>query len=345
VAAGYQVAFLAPTELLAEQHFAGVGGWLRDRSVALRLLTGSLPPAERDALEVELAAGRPALVFGTHALFSERTVFGRLGLVIIDEQHRFGVEQRLELVRKATAAHPHVLHMTATPIPRTLTYTVFGDLDLAVLRQRPPGRRPVRAFFLAGAGGWRRIQAVLTRRIARGQLALVVCPKVGADGSKGGAVRLHAELARRFAAGLVHGRMDVAERQATIAAFRAREFDVLVGTTVLEVGIDVPDATLMVVVGADRFGLSTLHQLRGRVGRGRRRGLCILTGEPGPRLAAICTTTDGFELAERDLALRGAGELLGTRQSGLSDLRALDPVRDIELLSRVREAVRGEEAS
>ena len=341
VAGGYQVAFLAPTELLAEQHFAGVCRWLEGSRVPVNLLTSSLRAREREELDASLGDGVPRIVFGTHALFSARTEFARLGLVIIDEQHRFGVEQRTSLVRKGV--NPHVLYMTATPIPRTLTFTVFGDLDVAVLRERPPGHRDVRAFFLPGkATEWRRILAIAERRVARGQQVIVVCPKIGEDRSKGSAVRLHEELSRRFDCRLVHGRMDSATRQATIEAFRKREFGVLVGTTVLEVGIDVPNATLMIVVGVDRFGLATLHQLRGRVGRGHRRGVCILTGAPGPRVDAICATTDGFELAERDLALRGAGELLGTRQSGLSDLRALDPVRDVELLQRVREVVRGE---
>jgi ATP-dependent DNA helicase RecG len=341
VAAGFQVAFLAPTELLAEQHFAGVSKWLEGSRVSVRLLTSSLRPRQRSALDAQLVDGSVSVVFGTHALFSERTEFGKLGLVIIDEQHRFGVEQRTSLVRKGM--NPHVLYMTATPIPRTLTYTVFGDLDLAVLRERPPGHRDVPAFYLASkAAEWRRVQAIAARRIARGQQVIVVCPKIGEDGSKGSAVRMQEELSVRFDCRLVHGRMDAAQRQATIEAFRQGEFGVLVGTTVLEVGIDVPNVTLMVVVGVDRFGLATLHQLRGRVGRGHRRGVCILTGAPGPRVEAICATTDGFELAERDLALRGAGELMGTRQSGLSDLRALDPVRDVDLLQRVRDVVRGE---
>jgi len=241
----------------------------------------------------------------------------------------------------AKGVDPHVLVMTATPIPRTLALTLFGDLDVVALRERPRGRAPARAIFCPPQR-WRRVMAAIGRRAARGEGVFVVCPKIGEDGEKGGAVHLAAELSRRFRTGLVHGRMGQAERQAATAAFRDGELDVLVGTTVLEVGVDVPRATLMVVVGCERFGLSTLHQLRGRVGRGGRRGLCILTGDATARTAALCRTDDGFELAEEDLALRGGGELLGQRQSGAGELRALDVVADHDLLQAVRDAVRGD---
>jgi len=339
VARGAQVAFLAPTELLAEQHHEVVSRWLAGSEVRVELLTGSRKPAERRLVEQGLASGAVHIVFGTHALMSESTSFHRLGLVVVDEQHRFGVAQRMQLVRKG--ADPHVLVMTATPIPRTLTLTMFGDLDALVLRERPPGRRLVRAHFLPQAR-WPRALRSVEGAVARGEGVFVVCPAVGEEGEKGGAVRMHATLAPRFRCGLVHGRMPAQERQAVLDAFRRREFDVLVGTTVLEVGVDVPHATLMVVAGADRFGLATLHQLRGRVGRGTRRGLCIVCGEDSPRLRALCSTTDGFVLAEQDLRIRGSGELLGTAQSGFSELRALDPVEDLELLSRARQAVKDE---
>ena len=280
-------------------------------------------------------------MFGTHALLSDSTRFARLGLVVIDEQHRFGVDQRTGLVRKGD--NPHVLYMTATPIPRTLTLTVFGDLDTAVLREKPTGQRGVPAFFLpADRQSWARVLRMIARRTARGRQVFVVCPKIGEDGEKGGAVRVHEELARHCTCDLVHGRMAATERQARLGAFRAGRTPVLVGTTVLEVGVDVPNATLIVVVGAERFGLATLHQLRGRVGRGRKRGLCVLTGQPGPRIRAVCATTDGFELAEEDLRLRGSGELMGRRQSGQSELRALDPVADVDILTRVRDTIRRE---
>ncbi len=339
LAHGAQVAFLAPTEVLAEQHHAAIARWLAGSDVRVSLLTNALREPERRELDAALQRGGPHLVFGTHALLSERTVFCDLGLVVVDEQHRFGVDQRMQLVHKG--ADPHVLVMTATPIPRTLALTIFGDLDAVTLRERPPGRRPARARFLP-ALRWNRVLQAIERRVRRRDRVFVVCPQVGEEGEKGGAVRLHRDLSRRFRTGLVHGRLTVAERQAVLAAFRQGDFDVLVGTTVLEVGVDVPDATLMVVVAAERFGLATLHQLRGRVGRGRRSGLCLLCGLPSERVKAVCRTTDGFALAEADLAIRGSGELLGTAQSGFSDLRALDPVEDLALLQQARTAVRAE---
>ncbi|MEM7200066.1 MAG: ATP-dependent DNA helicase RecG [Planctomycetota bacterium] len=341
IAAGGQVAFLAPTELLAEQHYGVLSRWLGEVGGTVELLTSSLPAAARRRVDDAMAAGLARLVVGTHALLSERTTFRDLGLVIIDEQHRFGVEQRMRLVQKGR--DPHVLVMTATPIPRTLALTLFGDLDVVTLRQRPSGRGPARAVFAARTA-WPRVRRAIARRVARGEQVYVVCAKIGEDGGKGGAVRLHADLAQAFDCALVHGRMPAPERQDVTERFRRGEVAVLVGTTVLEVGVDVHNANLMVVVGADRFGLATLHQLRGRVGRGHRRGLCVLFGEDTPRVQVICRTTDGFALAEEDLRLRGAGEFLGTRQSGLDDLRALDPIEDFELLRRVREAVRRERA-
>ena len=337
--AGYQTAFLAPTELLAEQHFTGIEQWLAGTGIGLSLLTGSLRAEDRRAADRSVRSGEAKLIFGTHALFSQSTVFDRLGLVVIDEQHRFGVKQRMSLVHKAI--DPHVLVMTATPIPRTLALTVFGDLESATLEDRPCGHRTPRAFWLPPKG-WRRILGIIGRRVSRGEKVFVVCPKIGEGGERGGAYLMFSELAKVFSCGLVHGRLPSAERQKTISSFVRGDVHVLVGTTVLEVGVDVEDATLMVIVNADLFGLSTLHQLRGRVGRGRRRGICILTGTMTDRVAAICRTTDGFELAEEDLRLRGTGELLGTRQSGRGDLRALDPVTDQKLLMRVRQAVREE---
>ena len=356
VQGNHQGALMAPTEVLAEQHYAGIQRLLHDlkvpddgnlfgeRQLRVELLTGRVTGERRREVLGDLANGRVDIVIGTHALIQEGVEFKSLGVVVIDEQHRFGVEQRAALRGKGEGAArttPDVLVMTATPIPRTLTLTMFGDLDALVLRERPPGRRLVRAHFLPQAR-WPRALRSVEGAVARGEGVFVVCPAVGEEGEKGGAVRMHATLAPRFRCGLVHGRMPAQERQAVLDAFRRREFDVLVGTTVLEVGVDVPHATLMVVAGADRFGLATLHQLRGRVGRGTRRGLCIVCGEDSPRLRALCSTTDGFVLAEQDLRIRGSGELLGTAQSGFSELRALDPVEDLELLSRARQAVKDE---
>jgi ATP-dependent DNA helicase RecG len=286
-----------------------------------------------------LAKGAIHLLFGTHALISESTKFSCLGLVIIDEQHRFGVTQRNALIRKGV--NPHLIVMTATPIPRTLTLTLFGDMQPLYLRERPLGRRPVRTSFVERKR-WKRVLHSIERCIRRQAQVYVVCAKIGAKGEKGGEVRMQRELAKRFDAKLLHGRMPSGQRQEITESFRRGDFPVLVGTTVLEVGIDVARAQLMVIVGADRFGLATLHQLRGRVGRGANRGLCILTGDPTSRSRAICRTSDGFELAEEDLRSRGAGELLGRAQSGALDFRALDPIEDIVLLQRARQAVREE---
>jgi len=339
LAHGKQVAFLAPTELLAEQHHAAIKAWLRDSDVQVELLTASLKPQARVELAARLAAGGPHLVFGTHALLSSSTQFAKLELVIIDEQQRFGVDQRMQLVYKGR--DPHVLVMTATPIPRTMALTMFGDLDLLTLRERPPGRRAVPAMFVE-ARRWPRVVRSIERAVRRHGRVYVVCPAIGEDDSRTGAVRVHAALAERFRASLVHGRLVATERQEVLRAFRDGECDVLVGTTVLEVGLDVSEALLMVVVAADRFGLATLHQLRGRVGRGRRRGLCIVCGVRNERITALVDTTDGFELAEADLRLRGSGELLGRRQSGFAELRALDLVEDQDLLLRARRAVKEE---
>jgi ATP-dependent DNA helicase RecG len=336
---GMQVAFLAPTELLAEQHMASLSSWLAGSAVRTALVTAQLGADARSAVDAEVASGRAQLVFGTHALLSERTRFARLGLVVIDEQHRFGVEQRMTMVAKGDA--PHVLVLSATPIPRTLSLSLFGDLDAVTLREKPPGRRATPAVHVEPRE-WGRVVRAIGRHVRRGGRVFVVCPKVGEDGERGGTVRVCAALASKFRCGVVHGRMPARERIAVTDAFRRGEVDVLVGTTVLEVGVDVAAATLIVVVAAEQFGLATLHQLRGRVGRGGRRGLCVLTGARNDRVDALCATTDGFELAEADLRLRGAGELLGTRQSGVGELRAFDPVGDLELLLRVRRASRGQ---
>jgi len=332
LARGAVVVFLAPTELLAEQHHATVGKWLAQSGVPVVLHTAG-------SKQANWPASGPLLVFGTHALLQAELAVPRLGLVVVDEQHRFGVQQRMALVQKGD--NPHVLVMTATPIPRTLALVLFGDLDVVTLHQRPPGRRPVRAFHVP-TERWARAVRWIARAVVRGGKVFVVCPAVGEDGEKGGVMRVLATLQERFRCGFVHGRLAPAERQQVLGGFRAGLVDVLVGTTVLEVGVDVPDAVLMVVVAADRFGIATLHQLRGRVGRGARRGVCLLCGPRTARVDAVCRSTDGFALAEADLALRGSGELLGTAQSGSGDLRALDPVEDLDLLLRVRQAVAAE---
>jgi len=341
VARGAQVAFLAPTELLAEQHCRAVSAWLEGSDVRVHLLTGSLDARTRKVLAATMRQPGPRIWFGTHALFSDDSAFERLGLVIVDEQHRFGVGQRMQLVAKGR--DPHVLVMTATPIPRTLALSLFGDLDIVSLRERPHGRPLPRAVHQP-AEKWPRVVRSIECAVRRGGRVYVVCPAVGEDGEKGSAVRMHDALRAQFRCRLVHGRMAASEQQEAVAAFRRGDCDVLVGTTVLEVGVDVPEATRMVIVNADRFGLATLHQLRGRVGRGARVGLCIACGNLSERVAALTKSRDGFELAEIDLRLRGSGELLGTQQSGFSDLRALDPIEDLALLQEVRDAVSKEQS-
>ena len=331
LARGGLVAFLAPTELLAEQQYESVSRWLAGTDVHVALCTASR--------RSELPQTGPRFVFGTHALMSSGQQLQGLGLVIVDEQHRFGVRQRMALIDKGD--NPHVLVMTATPIPRTLSLVLFGDLDVVALTSRPPGRRAVCAFHVP-TENWRRAVRSIARAVRRGGRVFVVCPAVGEQGEKGGVMRVVEALDQQFDCAHVHGRMKAADRQRALQGFRAGDIDVLVGTTVLEVGVDVPEATLMVVVAADRFGIATLHQLRGRVGRGRRRGIAVLCGPRTERVDAVCSTTDGFELAEKDLALRGGGELLGTQQSGMGDLRAFDPVEDLDLLRRVRQSVRHE---
>jgi ATP-dependent DNA helicase RecG len=351
--AGAQSALMAPTELLAEQHERT----LRRLAQASRgapplrvaLLTASLPRAAADEVRAKLAAGEIDLVVGTHALVQEAVAFHRLAFVVVDEQHRFGVRQRLALARKAEAERtPHTLVMTATPIPRTLALTLYGDLDLSVLDELPPGRTPVRTLlFREGQGA--RVAELVRETIARGEQVYVVYPLV--EESERSDLRAASESARKLARAfpqarvdLVHGRLDAAARAAAMASFERGDTQVLVSTTVIEVGVDVANATLMVVEHAERFGLAQLHQLRGRVGRGEKPGTCALVSRGGgegseARLAALLETNDGFAIAEADLRLRGPGEFLGTRQHGvLPDLRVADLVRDVKLVARAREA-------
>jgi ATP-dependent DNA helicase RecG len=353
--AGFQGALLAPTDLLARQHLDTVGALLADLGVDVVLLSGSLKAAERSkALEL-IASGQASVVVGTHALFQEAVSFARLGLVVIDEQHRFGVEQRGQLEAKAGGFAPHVLLMTATPIPRTLGQVLYADLDVSDLRTQPAGRVPIRTGIRRPddlAGTWRRVRD----EAAAGHRAFVVVPLIeeGSEGIDDGsaspavaaeteAVRL-TELLAPLRVGLVHGRMKAADRDAEMTRFRDGELDVLVGTTVIEVGVDVPAATMMVIESADRFGLAQLHQLRGRVGRGTAESYCVLVSDSTDqtaraRLAAIAELRDGFELAERDFELRREGDVLGYAQSGLPAMRvaALTRPDHRELAVRARE--------
>ena len=344
---GLQVAVMAPTELLAEQHHLNIARILGPARFGVVLLTGTLAArARREAWE-RLAAGRAQLAVGTHALMQDMVSFRELGLVIIDEQHRFGVVQRAALRRKGV--QPDVLVMTATPIPRTLALTAYGGLDVSVMRELPPGRQPV-ATRLAPEAGRREVYEFVRRQLQAGRQAYVVYPlaedseKVDLKAATRMAGQLAAEVFPDFRVGLVHGRLPRDERDAMMSAFGAGEVDLLVATTVIEVGIDVANATVMLVEHAERFGLAQLHQLRGRVGRGRHPAGCILLHQDRlsdtarARLEAVAATRDGFEIAERDLEIRGPGDFFGTRQSGVPTLRVGDLLRDQAIMAEAQHA-------
>ncbi len=351
VAAGRQVALMAPTEILAEQHRATLEPWCRALGIRTAFLTASTPRPVRASATSLLGAGEIDLAIGTHALIASSLEFSCLGLVIIDEQHRFGVAQRAGLRGKGQGAVPHLLVMTATPIPRTLALTVYGDLDVALIDELPAGRTPPRTTVVSGARGRETVYRRLGERVAAGERAFVVCPLVEPAEEDAGrdwrdATTTATELAARLPAarvGLVHGRIAAAERDRVMAGFRDGTIDILVGTTVIEVGVDVPDATVMIIEDAPHFGLSSLHQLRGRVGRGGKEAHCILLArgaqadDAARRLAIMAETTDGFRIAEEDLRIRGPGEVLGVRQAGIPRLRFGDLAGQLELLSRARE--------
>jgi ATP-dependent DNA helicase RecG len=340
---GYQAAIMVPTELLAEQHWRTMTALLAPTGVAPLLLTGSLSARERKEAAQRLASTDPVLVIGTHALVQDATLFARLGFIAVDEQHRFGVEQRKALAAKGEA--PDVLLMTATPIPRSLALTLYGDLDLSVLDERPPGRQPI-LTAMRGEAGRERVLSFVDRQLEQGRQAYIVYPVI--EESEKTDLKAATTMYEALAAGpfahrriaLIHGRVDAAERDAIMRRFRDREIDVLVATTVIEVGIDVPNATVMLIEHPERFGLSQLHQLRGRVGRGAEESFCILLGDVSPdaadRLRVFCSTDDGFEIARADLRMRGMGDLFGERQSGVPTFRVADPLRDEALAERAR---------
>ena len=350
IESGRQVAFMAPTEILAEQHFRKLQGWLGGVGVEIAWLSGSLPAKQRRKALEALASGKAPFAIGTHALFQEGVAMPQLGLAIIDEQHRFGVAQRLAL-RDKGLAEAHQLMMSATPIPRTLAMTFYADLDVSVLDEMPPGRTPVTTRLVSQKRRGEIIQWV-GKACREGRQVYWVCPLIEESEKLElqTAVALHAELTRAFEeapgirVGLLHGRMKPDEKAATMDAFVRGELQVLVATTVIEVGVDVPNASIMVIEHAERFGLAQLHQLRGRVGRGAAESTCVLlfeeplTDAAKQRLKVIYETTDGFEIARQDLLIRGPGEFLGARQSGMPLLRFADLERDVALIEQARDA-------
>ena len=344
---GYQGALMAPTEILAAQHYEGITEVCGNLGITIELLTGSTTKKEKERIYEGLADGSIHMIIGTHALIQEGVNFHNLGLVIIDEQHRFGVEQRARLQQKGT--YPHVLIMTATPIPRTMTLSVYGDLAVSLIKEMPPGRKPVKTYVVDSSYK-DRLRAFFGKEMAEGRQVYVVCPLVEESEKLDlqAAEELYLELKEYFykayEVGLVHGRMKPSEKDEVMNAFHNGNISLLVSTTVIEVGVNVPNATIMCIEGAERFGLSQLHQLRGRVGRGSHQSYCILVSDSKndvsqERLRLMEQTQDGFELAEQDLLLRGSGQLFGLAQSGLPDLRVANIIKDIEILVQARKDV------
>ena len=350
---GCQCALMAPTELLAEQHYRSLAPLLGQAGLRVGLLTGAVKGKARKELYAALEGGTMDLVIGTHALISEGVAFANLGLVVTDEQHRFGVAQRAALAAKA-AVPPHVLVMSATPIPRTLSLVIYGDLEVSVVDELPPGRSPV-ATYVVGEDKRQRMYNFVRKLVGEGRQAYMVCPAVeeGEDGEDGQSLDLKAAVSYAHTlqtqvfpdlrVGLVHGKMKSREKEAVMAAFAAGELDVLVSTTVIEVGVDVPNAALIIIENAERFGLSQLHQLRGRVGRGKHQSYCVLvTATRNPdsreRLRVLSKTNDGFKIAEEDLRLRGPGDFFGERQHGLPQLSIADLTGDMRVLKQAQGA-------
>ena len=350
VEAGYQIAVMAPTELLAEQHLNNFRQWLDPLRITVARLSGSLKNRDRRSVLEAMGSGAAKVVVGTHALFQEGVEFAHLGLVIVDEQHRFGVHQRLALREKGVneGRVPHQLIMTATPIPRTLAQSIYADLDVSTIDELPPGRTPVETVVVPDT---RRAEVVQRVRVAckEGRQAYWVCPLIEESDTLQLQTATDTEAVLKKAlpelrVALVHGRMKAQEKERVMAAFKAGDTDLLVATTVIEVGVDVPNASLMILENSERLGLSQLHQLRGRVGRGASKSSCVLMYQAPlsefakQRLAAMRETNDGFEIARRDMELRGPGEMLGTRQTGAQQFHIADIVRDRDLLPKVRKA-------
>ena len=345
---GWQAAMMAPTEILAGQHYRSLSGLLAPAGVRVALLTGSTKAAEKRKIREALAAGEIGLLVGTHSLLQEEVRFSRLGLVVTDEQHRFGVEQRAVLAAKGEQVH--MLVMSATPIPRTLALIIYGDLDISVLDELPPGRRQVQTLVM-GTGKRERVYAFLKKEMDAGRQAYIVCPLVEeGDGGLTSAEQYAKTLKEgpfsAYSVGLLHGKLKPKQKEQVMAQFQEGSLSLLVATTVIEVGVDVPNATVMVIENAERFGLSQLHQLRGRVGRGKEQSYCILISDARNeaavrRLKAMRSTSDGFRIADEDLKLRGPGDFFGQRQHGLPELRIADMAEDVEVLRSAQAAARG----
>ena len=345
---GRQAALMAPTELLAEQHYRGLAPLLEQLGLRCALLTGSTPAKTKRSVTAQLASGELDFAIGTHALISGGVAYANLGLVVTDEQHRFGVAQRTALAEKGE--HPHTLVMSATPIPRTLALILYGDLDVSVIDQLPPGRKPIETYAVTSAY-YPRLYAFIRKQVEAGRQVYIVCPMVSENDDLPDerkavteyAQKLQSEIFPDLRVAYVHGKMKSREKDTVMSAFAAGETNILVSTTVIEVGVDVPNASLMVVENAERFGLSQLHQLRGRVGRGQHQSYCVLVSdnkndETRQRLRAMTKTADGFKIAEEDLRLRGPGDFFGLRQHGLPGLRVADIGCDTRLLTEAQTA-------
>jgi ATP-dependent DNA helicase RecG len=347
VQCGYQAAFMAPTEILAEQHFKNLSDMLEPYGVRVEKLTGSMTAAQKRKVGEKLSLGMADVAVGTHALITANVAYRDLGLVITDEQHRFGVEQRSALTEKGT--NPHVLVMSATPIPRTLALIIYGDLDISVLDELPPGRTPVETFAV-GEQMRPRIWSFVRRLVGEGRQVFIVCPMVEENDELPDDVKSAQEYAKELQKDVfpdlkvscIHGRMKAKEKDNVMASFASGEFDILVSTTVIEVGVDIPNAALMIVENADRFGLSQLHQLRGRVGRGSHKSYCVLfsdakTDTAQSRLKIMTETNDGFVISQEDLRLRGPGDFFGSRQHGLPEMHVADLSADMRVLKQAQQ--------